>query len=824
MTAQHTVDATPSPFATAHDQLTALGFVVIPLISPHWTQHQGRGKCPGEYRSGWSGMSKWQRYRDETPSSFQLNVWSKAPDANAGLILGTSLGRGLHVVAIDFDATDPDVLDTLLRSAPASPMVKRGAKGETRFYLAAKTIKTRSYDGPDGRLVDLLTGFDTRQTVVPPSVHPNTMQPYVWTAGPVRAADLPILTAEDIEALEEVLEQCGWERGGRGPAQRERRPVPGVINDGDPFEVAKAAALANLDAWVPDLPGLYGLRRARGGFEAVDTTRSSSSGRPVESRKRNLSVNPTGIKDFGTNETFSAIDLVMRLVDCSEGEALEWLEQRLGLGVDDSVVIDLAPRLAEAGRVPPWRQTPGNQGFSAGVAEMETPPAQSKADMTEGAGVLEGPATVAVPRATPTHTESAEVPAHLLDCPGLVGDLAAWIERTAHRPLPAANLLTALAVVGTAAGRKFAGPTEAGLVIYGLGLAPSGSGKAHPIRAAQHIMRAAGMGPKIAPSSWMSGSALVQHLGRHPACVTFADEVGELFAKLGGAKASTHERAISGLLRELFGINWGSYTTPGWASSNAASSAPPVIHAPAYSFIGYSVPEAVWEAMQGSDITNGFLNRFLLLPTVNAGAERDAPESVFDVPDALVDALRGINEAGGALATATMHMDMASKPLVNVPWDGGPTGKAARLFKELRNHCREHPQGEHLMKRTAEIAIRLATIRAIGRDGIRASVTLQDMDWGRNLATFSAERMIADADAYMSETDWQQKCLSVLRIIRQADGGAMTKTALYRKLNHKYPARDVKAITDSLKETGQVRENSVRTGERGPASITYVAV
>lgn len=805
-----------SPFAAASPALSGMGYSVIPLVPASLMRHAGRGKCPGTFAGGhWRGTDKWERHRDSPLEGFALGLALKSPDANAGIVLGTRARDDLFVMAVDVDVTNPDALDTIVRCLPASPMAKRGQKGLTLFYAAPRSIGSRSYDdhriergsGIPRRLVDVLTGFDTRQTVCPPSRHPEGAE-YVWTTGPVPASELPVFDEDALEKLTDCLQQFGYDpsaaRGGRG----ERKPyVPSESGDGggDAFDVAKRAALANIGAWIRDLENVARLRPARGGFECVSLMRDSSTGQPTERRKRSLSIQPNGITDFGTGDTFSAVDLVAHHNGLSIGGALSWLEDRLGLSGDEDVVIDL-------------------EAFRASCVEKGTapPPVPDAVVSGGGASVVTEKAVATMPKAEADETHG-EFPAHLLDCPGVVGDLAAWMTRTAPRPLPAANLLTALAMVGTAAGRRFCGPTESGTAIYGLALAPSGSGKAHPIRAAQHIMRKAGLAMMIAPSSWMSGSALIQHLGRQPCCMTQADEVGEFFAKLNGAKASPHERAISGVIRELFGINWGSYTTPGWANSNSAATTPPVIHAPAYSFIGYSVPEAVWEAMQGADVTNGMLNRFLLVPSLVAGVEQDDPESVFDVPDSLVASLRAIAEVGGPLASATMHSDMATEPLCRVQFEGGKTGDAAALFRELRRYCQEHPAGEHLMKRTAEIAIRLATVRAIGRDGQRAAVTLPDMDWGRNVALFSADRMIHDAAAYMSETEWQQKALGILRIIREAPGGVITKTKLYQRLNHKYKSAEVKAIIEGLQETGQVSQNSVRVGERGPASVTYRA-
>ena len=78
------------------------------------------------------------------------------------------------------------------------------------------------------------------------------MKPYTWVSGPVPATELAIFTADDMEKLVEVLAIHGYdpeaERGGRGAL---REYVPTEHDDSDPFAVVKAAALADLPAWVP---------------------------------------------------------------------------------------------------------------------------------------------------------------------------------------------------------------------------------------------------------------------------------------------------------------------------------------------------------------------------------------------------------------------------------------------------------------------------------------------------------------------------------------------------------------------------------------------
>ena len=527
-----------SAFAQAAPDLISLGFNPITILPPSASHHAGRGKAPGECRGGhWQGMPKWQRFRDSQMAGFELGLAMKAPDANVGIVLGSPAGPGYYVIAVDFDATDPDALDTLLRAAPASPMVKRGSKGETRLYRAAKGIKSKPYDGPDGRLVDLLTGFDARQTVCPPSIHPGTLQPYVWTAGPVRADALPVFDEDDLAALEETLEQCGWVRGGR---QRPDRPVR-AASEHDPDSIwseTKAVALANLPAWVPAL-NLYGCRPARGGYEAVATWRASSGGRPIPERKLNLSIQRDGIKDFGTNDTYSAIDLVMAARDCDQAAATDWLRERLGLK-DDSVVIALD---------------------MATVVDDDLPEPLRRKEPT-----ISAPEPVQICVQVEHVTPSAsELPDALTRAPGLVGSITDWICDTARKPQRAGALMAALEIVGTAAGRTFSGPTRTGTHLYGLFLAPSGAAKDHPLKAIDRVLRAATLGAHVGPGEFMSMSALVSRLNRQPLTLTCIDEFGGYLGRINGRKASPHEKAITRTLRSAWGSSFDTMATPEWA-------------------------------------------------------------------------------------------------------------------------------------------------------------------------------------------------------------------------------------------------------------------
>lgn len=779
-----------SPFSQSSADLAPLGFRVLPLIPHDVASHGGRGKAPGELSMGaWRGMSRWQRFRDSAPSKFEVDLWEKYPNANAGIVMGTPVGSDLHVVALDFDATDFDVLQTILRAAPASPMVKRGQKGETRLYVADKGFKTRSYDGPDGRILDVLTGFDTRQTVAPPSIHPATGKPYVWTAGPVPASQLPVLTEEDMQVLEETLETLGWTpaaaRKVKRPGAAPWTPLP---DSDDFFSETKIAALANLDAWVYDLD-VYGLQPARGGYEAVATWRPSSTGQPIPSRKRNLSIQPNGIKDFGTNWTGSAIDLVMEAQGLDQAGATAWLRLRLGL-TGDLIILDQQPRRVQESReIEHVSQTCTVSAFRPDTAPaLQIPMAEQNQSLTVGVSIVRTP------------PDSTELPDHLTRVPGLVGEITEWICASAKRPQRGLSLGAAMTLVGTAAGRKVAGPTDSGTHLYVLAIAATGAGKDHPIKCIGRILTASTMKAHNGPSQFMSMSALINTLTHQPLTLSAMDEFGSFLKRVNGSKAGNHEQAISGIMRQVWGSSFGEIETPAYAQSQSRT-----LVSPAFSIFGASTAEEFYAAVEGDDVFNGFLNRFLTISTKLKPPEQTPTASIFEVPESISKGMVAIYSIGGPLMGATMHNGQSNAPAMIVPWDDE---QAKHVYDTFGRALEAREEDAAFLSRTREMAVRLATIRALGISYMAPRITVADMEWGRDLALWSAERMMEDANDYMSVNEHQATAMRILRVIKAR--GRIKKGDLLRAMQNRLKAKDLADHLSSLVESEQILVESIR--------------
>jgi hypothetical protein len=722
-------------------------------------------------------MPMWQVYREQAPSGGVLREWLSWPAAGAGIMLGSPAGEGHVTVCLDLDIRDPDALDALLRQLPATPMARVGSKGRGMFFRAlAGLLSNVSYKAGGAQLLDVLTAG--RQALIPPTIHPMGMA-YRWIGAAVAPDQLPVFGADDLARMEEQLECLGWRRGG----EVKPKPPPREADEGETlWQEVNRRALDALDSWVGELD-LYGLQRARSGYEAVATWRASSTGRGADKRKRNLSIQPNGITDFGDGpKGYSAIDLVMAARDVSRLAAVDWLQERLGIAEAPAVLV------ARPKEAPPVEV--------AQRAVQSQPGGEHQGDEVRGPTSL-----VRVSRQSP------------LRAPGLIGAMADWILASARRPLPEAALGAALAVMSVAMGRRWCGPTDSGPQLYVLVTAPTGAGKEHPIQCAKRLLTAAGHGADrhngaLGPDEYTSQWAVIGRLVKAPVTLSAMDEFGAFLGRICHPRASTMERGITKTLRTAWGCPpTGIITGPERANSTATP-----IYSPCLSVLGLSTAEEFYAALTGADVLNGLLNRFLLLEARARRPEREPTADAAEPPEAIVTALRALLEHGDAWANSQRFGSAEALRPIRIMWAGGePQAAYKALVREIEARQDATPAVANFYARSAEMAVRLAAMAAMARavevgaaDG--AAVSVEDMAWGCEMALTSAEQMIAAAADYLADNANQAMAQAIKRATKAAAGadGWAAHSEVLMALKHTIRARDFKELIETMSESGDV--------------------
>lgn len=156
---------------------------------------------------------KWEKYCDEQADSLTLLKWEQEDlMGHLGLCLGTKVGEKSRLIAIDVDAEDLVEQVKYAIGFPDKLCGKFGAKGITIFGLAPldvenKKIKRKMANGKAEHAPSVEILSHGSQTVVPPSVHPDTGVPYTWWQGAVydKIDSLPII---DNDTIDEIVALC----------------------------------------------------------------------------------------------------------------------------------------------------------------------------------------------------------------------------------------------------------------------------------------------------------------------------------------------------------------------------------------------------------------------------------------------------------------------------------------------------------------------------------------------------------------------------------------------------------------------------------------
>jgi hypothetical protein len=166
------------------DQYLRRGYSIIPLQ-------------PGTKKPS---INDWSRFCRELPLRNEVIAWQSTHN-DAGI--GLACGPASNIVCFDLDLdlgieSDQAIYEEIRDLLPASPVEKVGSKGFTRFFQYSGEVSWQCRHG--GKVIFEILSIG-RQTVLPPSIHPNTQRSYQWT-GVVALQDIP---SEELPVLDRAV-------------------------------------------------------------------------------------------------------------------------------------------------------------------------------------------------------------------------------------------------------------------------------------------------------------------------------------------------------------------------------------------------------------------------------------------------------------------------------------------------------------------------------------------------------------------------------------------------------------------------------------------
>ena len=178
------------PFAEYAQIYYDLGLAPTPLGYPNSPKPS---KAAGI--TGWQSLARSRMTRDRLDELVHTHG-----NLNIGLVMGTEVQEGLQICAIDID--NEKYQEDVEAALPSLSCGKRGKKGATYFFLADSNFAGRRITNAQGTVVDFLA--HKSQTAIPPSIHPDTLQPYKWLSKPLYEFDLRELDVITDETLMEI--------------------------------------------------------------------------------------------------------------------------------------------------------------------------------------------------------------------------------------------------------------------------------------------------------------------------------------------------------------------------------------------------------------------------------------------------------------------------------------------------------------------------------------------------------------------------------------------------------------------------------------------
>jgi hypothetical protein len=148
------------------------------------------------------GVSNFGQYSHRLPTRTEIDLFKKnKPDLNIGLMLG----RVNNLMCIDVDTDLKDVMELIENETPQTPVAKFGSKGITKFYRTTLNYNDSMCSFDHGCMLEF--HGSSRQTVIPPSIHPTTKNSYVWVGGNLldNYEDIPTISYRNLKNIRDYM-------------------------------------------------------------------------------------------------------------------------------------------------------------------------------------------------------------------------------------------------------------------------------------------------------------------------------------------------------------------------------------------------------------------------------------------------------------------------------------------------------------------------------------------------------------------------------------------------------------------------------------------
>lgn len=705
---------------------------------------------------------------------------------NCGVRLGEPSRIGdkyLHV--IDVDVRKPELaskarktVESLLKTRFSDfQAVISGSGGASRhlYFVTDRPFRSRKlwhsdekFTGEDGKEhwgaeVELFgTG---KQVVLPPSIHPDTGNPYVWEEGVFYEDDI-------IEIDSDVLDDLIGERD---------RPV---VDDEGPLGLEEAeveAYLAELDlpTYCDDREGWIKVGMAlHHEFEGADIGLKIWNAFSKQSKKFDARVSRQQWRSFrGSDQPVTFASIIQAAND--RRYQLEW---------------DSLP-----------------EEFEDDEEEEERQPTRKESDRQVQ---------------KPHDADEDDIPSHLLNVPGVLGLAVEHYNATSTQNQPQFAVQTALALGSVVLGRYWMTEHDNFTSLYLVNLGVTGSGKEFSRKFISRALEESGLGDVVGPSMYASSAGIMSELAWKPRHITVYDEFGMLLASTGN-NSNTNLRDAQRLLMSLFGqlgdvARPVAYSTNGKTAQQIEGMRSQKVVRPAVTILGLSTPETFFDALSQDDVASGFLNRLLVVNSRRDPQVEDM-RAWRKIPAELRTWINEFGSTGDEDFLAGELSTEAEEPEI-VEFTPGAKARLREIAQEVIDlQAKYRPYRlDGMLSRSREIAMRIALIVSLSRKKNRIDEV--SVDWSWDYVRFYTMEMIANTRRMMGSTPTARIADHLADVIAQAGKKGLSQRDMGRK-SYEFAKLDSRAqgeVIYALTTHMDIVKVSIKGDSRGRPSIRYV--
>lgn len=716
-------------------------------------------------------------FKEATANSAIINMWFKyEPDLNYGVRLGQQIGNtGKMAMVVDVDrykvggAEALEELEKAYGRLPETVEVLTGAGGSHYYFLADSSL---SFTDKLGKNVDLkVNGY----VVGPGSVHASGRRYEMEGSSDLFEghvmADLPQWVSDHFSKFAKQTDS-GVEFA---PTTE---PLSPYERASIKYDLAVISAACSRGEWLKVLMGLHCRNQSK---EMFDIANEWSQTCPEKYDAGALIRAWNSFKPGGgiTYETVRTMAMGERIKD-----------------------VDISKLLESLNRMP--------------VAEPEYDAAANP---------------IAVPDEVPVPAKSvSDIPLHLLTIPGKLGLMVDWTNATAMKPQPMFAVQAALALGSVAMGRKFRTTNDNWPSLFFLNIGVSGAGKEHAKTAIERVLRAAKFSTLSPASEYTSDSAIDSMLRTHPTHIAIIDEFGYML-KTANAKNNTNGGTARKRLMEVFGRCGGTLQPKAFSTATLTQAqrdglGPRHVENPALTVLGMTTPTPFYEAVGSGALTDGFLNRLIVVES-DLGRQPACFVDQVNPPDDLVCWVRECRVKGGgnmADVIDTAHSEVAVPTILDF------SGEARCLFTELELRCIErmdelemHGMAE-MYSRVREIAMRVSLIVAHSSEA--DVIGAEHAQWAIDYVTFWADRAISRMADNIADSPFAALCNDVANLILKAGLRGLTVFELARK-SAKFKGADTRmrrSVFENLASDRNIRCYETKSASgKGKTRAAYIA-